>query len=199
MNSLSKCKGDASIFLALYCFISRALWRSTSRRRISLIRLGKYGRSSLTARRLNYSLISDENKGDMTYYDRLGTYNVRFVLLVVLSRVNYCAQALTWDTWTKPRYLSPALCASRGWVCVDRELLQCQSCDEYISARLPCGTGTLPTVVEASAKHFYNSLVSKHAATCAWRSTFTSGFVLIAIWRLSSRLQNRKSCRLSTM
>lgn len=84
----------------------------------------------------------------------------------------------TWRRWLSNGTVSPLECCRYGWICVERDLLQCVGCKQYLgaSAHRPSAGGA--TLAErrwhwdAVAK-LKDAIVSAHDSTCNWRTNPT--------------------------
>ncbi|KAG2684716.1 hypothetical protein I3760_10G087800 [Carya illinoinensis] len=67
----------------------------------------------------------------------------------------------------KPKVISSLSCAQRGWINVDVDKIECESCGAYLSfALIPSWT---PSEVQNAAEAFAKQLDAVHNVSCPWR------------------------------
>ncbi|EFJ12830.1 hypothetical protein SELMODRAFT_446472 [Selaginella moellendorffii] len=65
--------------------------------------------------------------------------------------------------------IGPAVCARKGWVNVDVDMIACEGCDTHLSFALP-----LQTEVEAASESFRKQLETSHQRSCPWKGNACS-------------------------
>ncbi|VDO93144.1 unnamed protein product [Soboliphyme baturini] len=72
------------------------------------------------------------------------------------------------DWHTKSKSISPWICARYGWICLEKDLLQCVSCKSYLPTYLP----SLANFKEYNVrlKRIESGIISSHEQSCFWRS-----------------------------
>jgi len=99
------------------------------------------------AKRRSFVRDLDDQRLDEQLEERLSTYNY-----------------LVWNA--KPD-LSARRCAEQGWVVVEKDLLQCVGCKEYLGTQLPSPVLVRPYA--SCVRAVTRALVHSHEKTCKWR------------------------------